>query len=159
MAQETDQKSQHHLAISVDSDDKLLNTLHLIIGLATRLLAILMTLVIIWGTVDVMYILYQNLLNEPHFLINDIVKTFGAFLSVLIAFEIFTNITLYIRRDVIPIKLVIATALMAISRKVIILDYQKAEPLELTGTALIIIALGLTYWLLTRRDGGRTEFE
>jgi uncharacterized membrane protein (DUF373 family) len=53
--------------------------------------------------------------------ISDILATFGAFLAVLIAIEIFINITIYIRNDVLPVKLVVATALMAISRKVIIL--------------------------------------
>ena len=50
---------------------------------------------------------------------------FGAFLSVLIAIEIFINITICIRNDVIPSKLVVATTLMAISRKVIIFDFKE----------------------------------
>jgi len=151
----------HHgnLQFPTDHNDALLRVLHNIIGVATRFLAVLMAIVIVWGTLDVVYTIYQNVLSPPYFLIGDIVKSFGAFLSVLIAFEIFTNITLYIRRDVIPIKLVVATALMAISRKVIVLDYETVENWELAGVALIILALGLTYWLLTFKtsDGGQVE--
>lgn len=44
--------------------------------------------------------------------------TFGAFIAVLIAIEILVNITAYLRNDVIQVKIVIATALMAIARKV-----------------------------------------
>ncbi|MGL1835036.1 phosphate-starvation-inducible PsiE family protein [Rhodocyclaceae bacterium SMB388] len=50
---------------------------------------------------------------------------FAAFLAVLIAIEIFANITLYLRDEVIHVKLVIATALMAIARKVIVLDFSE----------------------------------
>ena len=73
------------------------------------------------GVGDVIMVLYNRLIAPPVFLltISDILATFGAFLAVLIAIEIFTNITLYIRNDVLPVKLVVATALMAISRKVI----------------------------------------
>ena len=45
--------------------------------------------------------------------------TFGAFMAVLIAIEILINITIYLRDDVIHVKIVMATALMAIARKVL----------------------------------------
>lgn len=54
------------------------------------------------------------------------------------------------RRDMDHIKLVVATALMAIARKVIILDYEKATAIQLYGIAGIIAALGVTYWLIRR---------
>ena len=55
---------------------------------------------------------------------NDLLETLGAFLVVLIAIGIFINITLYIRSNVIKVKLVVATALIAISRIVIVSDYK-----------------------------------
>ncbi len=42
--------------------------------------------------------------------ISDILATFGAFMAVLIAIEIFINITIYLRDDVIHVKIVMATA-------------------------------------------------
>jgi len=89
---------------------------------------------------------------EPPFLllsINDILATFGAFLVVLIAIEIFINITLYLKTDVIPVKLVIATVLMAISRKVIIFDFDKVTPPFVLATAAV--APGITYWLISKK--------
>jgi uncharacterized membrane protein (DUF373 family) len=60
----------------------------------------------------------------PPFLleVNDIFQLFGTVMVVLIAFKIFINIRLYLGTDVLPLRLVITTALMAFSRKVIILD-------------------------------------
>jgi uncharacterized membrane protein (DUF373 family) len=68
---------------------------------------------------------------------------------VLISIEIFINITMYIKRDVLPIKLVIATALMAISRKVIMLDFKDLEPTYVIAMSTVILALGTTYWMIS----------
>jgi uncharacterized membrane protein (DUF373 family) len=111
-----------------------------------------MVFTILWGVLDVVSVLYQQLLAPTFttFSIRDIVTTFGAFMAVLIAIEIFINITLYIRKDVIHVKLVVATALMAIARKVIIFDFGKITPLYIFGTAAVVLALGITYWLIDR---------
>jgi uncharacterized membrane protein (DUF373 family) len=116
-------------------------------------LAILMVLVIVWGIGDVIYVLYQRLV-EPPFLflqINDIFATFGAFLAVLNGIEIFINISMYLSTNVIPVRLVIATALMAISRKVIIFDFDKITPPYIYATTAVVFALGITYWLITKK--------
>ena len=80
--------------------------------------------------------------------ITDILATFGAFMAALIAIEIFINITIYLREDVIHVKIVMATALMAIARKVIILDLSQIEPEYLWGIASVVLAISLRYWLV-----------
>ena len=113
-----------------------------------------MVAVIVWGIGDVVYVLYQRLITPPLFLlsISDILATFGAFLAVLIAIEIFINITLYLKTDVIPVRLVVTTALMAISHKVIIFDFDKITPPFVAATAAVVLSLGITYWLITRKN-------
>ncbi len=144
-------EKKYHEELPEDHDDPLIQFLHKTIRMAAKVLAILMTLVIVWGVGDVIFVLYQRLMTPPKYLLNisDILATFGAFLAVLIAIEIFTNITLYIRKDVLPIKLVVATALMAISRKVIVFDFKELTPSYILATAAVVLALGITYWLLT----------
>ena len=139
--------------LSLDQEDRLIQILHQTIRAAVKVLAVLMVFTILWGVVDVVYIIYQKLLSPSFttFTIRDIVSTFGAFLAVLIAIEIFINITLYIRKDVIHIKLVVATALMAIARKVIIFDFKEITPPYVFATAAVVLALGITYWLIERR--------
>jgi len=135
------------------SDDPFIGFLHKIIRVAVKILAVLMVAVIVWGIGDVIYVLYQRLAQPPFFLlsIGDILATFGAFLAVLIAIEIFINITLYLKTDVIPVRLVVATALMAISRKVIIFDFDEVTPPFVLATAAVVLALGITYWLISRK--------
>ncbi|MCK4710188.1 MAG: hypothetical protein KAU21_16345, partial [Gammaproteobacteria bacterium] len=58
--------------------------LHKIIRVAVKVLAVLMVAVIVWGIGDVIYVLYQRLMEPPFLLlsISDILATFGAFLAV-----------------------------------------------------------------------------
>lgn len=149
-------KSIGHGELGVNEDDPMINILHRIIRGAVRVLAVLMVVTILWGVVDVVYVLYTQVLG-PSFTdlrARDIIVTFGAFLAVLIAIEIFMNITLYLRDDVIHVRLVIATALMAIARKVIIFDFEKLEPMYILATAAVILALGIVYWLMDSRTIG-----
>ena len=137
---------------SVFHRDPLIDFLQRIIRIAVRILAVLMVMVILWGVGDVIWLFYEQLMDPPFLLLNisDILRTFGAFLAVLIAIEIFANITLYLREDIIHIQLVVATALMAIARKVIVWDFKVIEAEYIWASAAVILALGITYWLLRR---------
>ncbi|MFL0804964.1 MAG: phosphate-starvation-inducible PsiE family protein [Agarilytica sp.] len=139
-----------HEEIPEDHSDPLLKILHRAIRVAIKTLAVLMVLVIFWSIIDVVYVLYLRLTSPPYFLLNieDILQTFGAFMVVLIAVEIFTNIRLYLGSNIIPVQLVIATALMAVARKVIVLDLKLVTSEQIVGIALVTIALGVSYWLV-----------
>ena len=132
------------------SNEPLIHNLQKIIRFSVRVLAILMTAVILWGVADVCWVLYQKLVQPPIMMltINDILATFGAFMAVLIAIEIFVNIIVYLRDDVIHVKIVLATALMAIARKVIILDFDEISPDYVWATAGVTLAMAIAYWLV-----------
>jgi len=133
--------------------DRLISGLNTAIRQAIRVLAVLMVVVIFLSVVDVAFVLYEKLKKPPFMLLSldDIFVVFAAFLAVLIAIEIFANITLYLRDDVIHVRLVIATALMAIARKVIVLDFNTVAPEYLYGTGAVLLAMGITYWLVASK--------
>ncbi|MPY22757.1 hypothetical protein FM037_06630 [Shewanella psychropiezotolerans] len=79
-------------------NEPIINKLGQAVHYAVRALAVLMTLVILWGVIDV--------------------------------------------------QIVIATALMAISRKIIVLDFKEVDAEYVWASAAVIIALGVTYWLI-----------
>lgn len=145
-------KSELHQELPIDFPDPFFRGLHHVIRFAIRVLAVLMVAVILWGVGDVVYIIYERLITPPVLLldINDIFYTFGGFMAVLIAVEIFINIRLYLGTNIFPVQLVVATALMAISRKVIVLDFDQITPMYLIGIAATTLALGITYWLLRK---------
>ena len=143
-----------HDELPKEHEDPLIRALHAVIRSSVRVLAVLMALVILWAVFDVVYVMYQRLLDEPVFLLdyNDLFDVFGAIMLVLIAIEIFINIRLYLGSNVLPIQLVVATALMAISRKVIVMDLSETGPMYIFGIASVVLALGGTYWLVSNRN-------
>jgi uncharacterized membrane protein (DUF373 family) len=138
------------------TSDSLIQILRVIIRFAVRCLAVIMTMVILWGVIDVAWVIYGKLITEPIMLltISDMLATFGAFMAVLIAIEIFINITIYLRDDVIHVKIVMATALMAIARKVIILDYNQIAPEYVWATAGVVLAMSVGYYLVVKNIEG-----
>ena len=123
-------------------------------GFVSKVLSIAMVVVILVSLYDLIKFLVVN------FLIPEIVSPtigdftsalftiFGLFLNVLIALEILENITAYLKKHVIQVELVIVTSLIAIARKIIILDLQKTGAAELAALAAAITALAISYWVI-----------
>jgi uncharacterized membrane protein (DUF373 family) len=141
-----------HEELSRDHDDPLIRFLHHVIRFSIKVLGVLMVAVILWGVADVIYVIFTNVMSPPRFLLDvgDIFQIFGAFMVVLIAVEIFTNIRLYLGTDELPLRLVIATALMAIARKVIVLDLEEIDALYVLAISSVVLSLGVTYWLISK---------
>lgn len=152
-------KELHHNedSLHVPSNDRMMNLLRGVIHLSVRVLAVAMTLVIVFGVIDVFYVIYERLMAPPRYImeITDLLATFGAFMAVLIAIEIFVNITIYLRDDIIHVKIVLATALMAVARKVIILDFDDVDMLKVLSLAALVIAVSVGYWLVVVMDKER----
>jgi uncharacterized membrane protein (DUF373 family) len=137
-------------AMKIDNEDRLSKKLEVIIHCSVRVLSILMVFVIVMGVLDVAWTLYQRLITPPRFIltITDMLATFGAFMAVLIAIEIFINITIYLRDNVIHVKIVMATALMAIARKVIIIDLEQIDVLYVFAIGWVVLSMSVGYWLI-----------
>ena len=136
--------------------DRLISFLNRILRHVARVLAAIMVLVIIWGVFDIVYVLYQRLVAPPFMLlqIKDILATFGAFMAVLIAIEIYHNIILYAHdkpNHHLAVEVVLGTALMAISRKVIVFDFTETSPQYIYASAAVILALTIGYYLIAMR--------
>ena len=137
-----------------ESPDVLIRFLNKIVVFCVQVLAILMVFLIVWSVIDVIGHVYEQVAAPPVFSFNEetLIATLGGFLAVLIAIEIFLNIVFYLKRDAIHVPLVLSTALTAVARKVIVLDYKVSTPDYIYATAAIILAVGLTYWLVTKKS-------
>jgi uncharacterized membrane protein (DUF373 family) len=131
-------------------DARFISWLKRAIRWAVRALAVLMMLVIWWGVADVIYVLGERMMAHPYMLldISDILATFGAFMAVLIAIEIFVNIVSYLQENIIHIKIVLATAFMAAARKVIVLDFTEISADYVYALAALMLALSVAYWVV-----------
>ena len=113
-----------------------------------------MVFVIFLSMLDVIVHLYLQITASftSAFSVEKLITTLGSVLAVLIAIEIFLNIIFYLKQDAIHVPLVLSTALTAVSRKVIILDYGYVTPTVLLAIAAVILSLGLSYWLITKKS-------
>lgn len=135
--------------------DPFVSILHKSIYYCIKVLAVLMILVIFASLIDVVYILYEKIyVSRPIGVLHveEILAILGAFMAVLIAIEVFNNIVIYLQEHTLHIRLVLSTALIAITRKVIIIDYSNTSPALLYGIAAIIIATAFSYWIVSKKE-------
>jgi uncharacterized membrane protein (DUF373 family) len=119
-------------------------------GTISKLLSLGMVIVILAMVVDLAIVLVVSIFTTGpgEFLGQPVIDLFGLFLSVLIALEILENITAYIQNHVVQVELVIATALTAVGRKIIIVDLKEVSGATLIGLAVAIFALAISYWIV-----------
>jgi uncharacterized membrane protein (DUF373 family) len=85
---------------------------------------------------------------------------FGMILTVIIALEFKRSLLVVAerRRGIVQVRTVVLIALLAIVRKLLILDLNSAEAQQLFALAAAILALGGVYWLIRDQDRrGRTK--
>lgn len=83
---------------------------------------------------------------------------FGMIMTLLIALEFKHSITRVAMREegIIQVKTVILIALLALSRKFVILDINKTSAATIAALAVSTLVLGIVYWLLRERDDRMT---
>lgn len=115
-------------------------------------LSLMMMIVILLSSVELGYILVSDLLSPPHFFfeIDELLDLFGFFLLILIGLELLETIRAYSAEHVVHVEVVVQVALIAIARKVIILDLKETSSQTLIGIAAIIVALALAYFFELR---------
>jgi len=145
-------------AIDLTSDENFLISIAKIENLVSKLLAIGMVLVTLVAVFDLGIYLFQRLFTPANeFFVGVLIDIFGLFLNILIALEILENITAYLRNHVIQLELVIVTSLTAVARKIIIFDGSKSTGTDLTGLALAIFALSVSYWIVRSVNSKQKE--
>ncbi|NEU77299.1 hypothetical protein PI95_033665 [Hassallia byssoidea VB512170] len=130
-------------------DDNFMHHIESIEVIVSKVLSVAMVLVILVAIFDLGVLLIKELFTTAYGEINrTLFKIFGLFLNILIALEILENITAYLRKHVVQVELVIVTSLIAVSRKIIILDLEKTDGVEVIGLAIAIFALSISYWII-----------
>ena len=114
-------------------------------------LLVMMVLVLFLSTLDLAWIIIKDIITPPVFLldIDELLEIFGLVMLVLIGIELMqTMAKTYLSQSVDHAQIVMAVAIIAIARKVIILDVKELPGLSLLGIAAIILALSIGYFLM-----------
>ena len=112
----------------------------------------LMSLVVLLATLELIYILAIDILSPPILLleINELLSIFGYFLLILIGVELLETFRIYLQEHAINVQVVFLVAIIAVARKVIILEFDKTQDLTLIGMGFIIISLASAYYLVKK---------
>jgi len=110
----------------------------------------MMALVVALATIELGWVIVKDILTPPVLLleINELLDIFGLFLLVLIGLELLDTIKSYLVEHKLHVEIVLVVAMIAIARKVIILDTEKLSALALLGIGAIILALAIGYYLV-----------
>lgn len=119
-------------------------------------LLVLMGTVVFLATVELAWLIIEDMISPPMMLIeiDELLDLFGFFMLVLIGLELMETIRAYLIEHVVHAEVVVEVAIIAIARKVIILEVKEYEALSLIGIAAIVVALAVTYFIIRRFMGG-----
>ena len=130
-------------------NDSYLKFIHLLENFVAKTLSLTLSIVILIALGDLVFFLIQDAINDPQGFYNrSLIELFGSFLNILIALELLENITVYLKKHVVQLELVIVTSLIAVARKIIIFDLQKYSDSDLIALGIAIICLAASYWLI-----------
>jgi uncharacterized membrane protein (DUF373 family) len=124
-----------------------------VVALLTALIALIVILAV-WNLIVkvVSAIVFVGGLDPTDYLVFQ--SLFGMIMTVIIALE-FKRSLLVVgerRHGVVQVRTVVLIALLAIVRKLLILDFSNTEAAVLFGLAAAIFALGGVYWLVRDQD-------
>jgi uncharacterized membrane protein (DUF373 family) len=124
-------------------------------GVYAVLMALLM-LVLFGSLLDLVWLLYIGLImTTPALLENrELTAVLGAFLLVLIGVELLDTIKAYFSENTIHVEIVVLLAIIAVARKVILLDPTGTTGyefgVELIGIGVIVVGLAAGYYLIKK---------
>jgi uncharacterized membrane protein (DUF373 family) len=125
----------------------------------TGFLLLLMSIVVAFSIIDLAWAIVQEILKPPNLLIEveNLLDLFSLFLLVLIGVELLDTIRAYLKEHVVHEEVILGAALIAVARKVIVLDIKEYNGLQLVGVAMVIIAITSAYWVTKRAHAQKTE--
>jgi len=120
-------------------------------------LILMLAVVILLSVGELAWILIKDVLSPPVLIldIEELLELFGFFLLVLIGLELLETIKNYYTEGKIELTVIFTVALIALARKIIILEPDKYDPMTLVGLGIMILALVSGYWVtvtLRRRE-------
>jgi len=123
-------------------------------------LMVMMALVLGLATIDLAWLIVKDILQPPLILlsIEQLLEIFGLFMLVVIGIELLETIMkTYITQGQPHFEVVLSVAIIAIARKVIILDIKEVDSFSLIGIAAIVLALTGGYFLMKKGRSFKDE--
>lgn len=117
---------------------------------------LMLMIVLVAGMLDLIMLLWKFLAEESPLLIQakEMISLLGAFLLVLIGVELLDTIKAYFKENTIHVEIVVLLAIIAVARKVLLLDPLGMSPFEygfeMICIGVIILGLSAGYYLIKK---------
>lgn len=124
-------------------------------------LIVIMVLIIVLATIVLASSLVGHVVASPGYLPGDteLLDIFGYVLLILIGVELLETIKAYLSEHVFHVEVVLEVAMIAVARKVILLDYKEYSGLTILAIAALILALAVGYFLEKRARQYNSKWE
>lgn len=111
-----------------------------------------MMVAVFLATIEVGVILWQEMMKPPFLLLNvqEMMQVFGFILMVVIGLELLETIKAYLCKHEIHVEVVLLVALVAVARKVIILDYKTVTPDMMFAVAALVLSMSAGFYIVRR---------
>ncbi|MFA4861115.1 phosphate-starvation-inducible PsiE family protein [Methanoregula sp.] len=117
---------------------------------------LMLMIVLVAGMFDLVSLLWKFLWEESPLLLQakEMISLLGAFLLVLIGVELLDTIKAYFRENTIHVEIVVLLAIIAVARKVLLLDPLGLSPFEygfeMISIGVIILGLSAGYYMIKK---------
>lgn len=125
-------------------------------------LLVLMGVVLVFATLELVWIVVRDVFSPPllQMTTGGLMDVFGLFMVILIGLELMESVKAYLEESVFHIEVILIVALIAVARKVILLDLKAMDVWVTLGIGTIVLSLSVSYFLIVRsrtQKGRRRE--
>ena len=109
-------------------------------------------MVVVAGTIALAIDIVRSLAAAPTALLDSeqLLHLFGFFFLILIGVELIETIKVYLIEDTIRVEVVLLVAIMALARKVVLVDFNRDSAGSLLALAAVMVAITGGYFLIKR---------
>ncbi len=113
----------------------------------TLVLVGMLVIVVVLATVELGYTLFWDIVSPPVLFpgIDKLLDIFGKLLLVLIGIELIETMRAFASHHVVRVEVVLTVAIIALARKIIVLELGHVSSLDLLGLAALLAALAFAF--------------
>ncbi|MBM4152828.1 MAG: phosphate-starvation-inducible E-like protein [Kiritimatiellaceae bacterium] len=124
-------------------------------------LMVLMMIAVFFSAVDVVITIGSRIISPPFLRLDasEILGLFGVILMVVIGLELLETIKAFFENGTVHVETVLLVAVVAVARKIIIMDYADVSPLMILAISALVLALSAGFFIVNRALTAQSERE
>ncbi len=126
--------------------------------LINGVLLAMMAVVVVMLTLKIVVMIPRAVMDTTglQFGVEPMLDLFGDMLLVLIGLELMHSVKVYLEDHTVHVEVILSIALVALARKLIVVDVKQFDGLSLVGLASLVVALAAAHYLIRLKSPPRT---